>query len=162
MSLATEPEKPKTSGNRPVKIILGIGVLITLLSIQVPWLSNEFGRSGAFTLTLLDFFQAGTSSLELQDLPFTAVITMIGFLLALVSGVLSLRVRRLATLFGAMNLFTGIIWILGLDSIPSRFISQLGGQGVALAIPISAGLGPYLVIGIGVVVLIGYYVTREQ
>ena len=37
-----------------------------------------------------------------------------------------------------------------------------GGQGIGLSIPISAGLGPYLVIGIGVVVLIGYYVTREQ
>ena len=159
--MATEPEKSKTRRNRPVQIILGIGVLITLLSIQVPWLSNEFGRPGAFTLTLLDFFQAATS-LELQDLPFTAVITMIGFLLALVSGVLSLKVRRLATLFGAMNLFTGIVWMLGLDSIPSRFISQLGGQGVGLSTPISAGLGPYLVIGIGVVVLIGYYVTREQ
>ncbi len=40
-ALATEPEKSKTRRNRPVQIILGIGVLITLLSIQVPWLSIE-------------------------------------------------------------------------------------------------------------------------
>ena len=154
----------KSLNHRSVQILLGIGVLITVLSVQTPWLLIDLGRFEIFSFSLFDIYRALISStIEVQVLPLLVVIAISAFLLAILAGVLSLTKRQLATLFGAMNLATGIVWILGVDSISSEVIHAIGDIGSTVPRhAISSGLGAYLVIGVGAVVLIGNYVMQER
>lgn len=141
-----------------------MGVLVTVLSVQTAWLSIDLDRFGSFSFSLSDLYTAlFSSAIEIEALPLFVVISVAMFPLSIIAGLFSLAKRPLAPLFAVSNLIAGVLWTLGVDSIPSEVIHELGNIGATIPRQaITSGLGAYLVIGVAVVVIIAAYLTREQ
>lgn len=162
------------------RLVAGVGLLIVVLALVMPWLTITF--LGQFNITLADiyrFISSGQSTAP-SDSPQSSItesmagvigilITILAYPISIVLGTASLATRKATPFAGIAGIISGVSWILGVESLKAvmvREASQAGGFGGMMAATISSivtiGYGTYIAIIGGIVIFIAYFITSES
>ncbi|HME19667.1 MAG TPA: hypothetical protein VKF15_08030 [Nitrososphaerales archaeon] len=136
---AAHPPLPRT---RNYKVVEGVGTLIMVASLFLTW----FTSSGS-SISLLGVYSALATHSSLagftvsQTGAASALLALAGSPVVIVSGALGLRWRRLSVVAGVL--------------------SVLAGAGAAVALVGVVGVGPYVLVAGGALVLVGFFAFRR-
>lgn len=165
------------------RIVAGIGFLILLLALTMPWLTINF--MGQFNFSLADIYSAifrGSSSssqsvqapsqITSQYLPSIGamVATILLYPLAIVLAALGMLSRKVSLVSGILGILLGFLWIFGVDSLKSLLVQEAARQGGlfgqliggAIASLISVGYGVYAAIVGGVVLVLAFFSEKHK
>ncbi|MEM3871735.1 MAG: hypothetical protein QXE05_04190 [Nitrososphaeria archaeon] len=157
-------------------IITGIGCLILILALPMPWLTV----GGQFNFSLADVYaqilqgsplasQLSRMLLEINNpyLPSieTIVATLILYPIAIVLAALSIWFKKLSYAAGVLSILAGLLWIFGIIYLKNLLIQEGAKTGEILA-PLSirsvvqfinVGYGAYVAVVCGVILILAFY-----
>jgi hypothetical protein len=160
---------------QPFRLVAAVGAILFLLSAVMPWLTVNVPIIGQFSLTMADTYRFIAQQRQPQPKPDkpenpaeqiggmvgTALLILLSILLFPISallGLASILARRAALAAGLLAIFTGILWIAGIESLKSQIVGQASLGGVLskqlaslLAAAIQIGYGVYIAIIAGIV-----------
>ncbi|MBI3841359.1 MAG: hypothetical protein HY297_05355 [Thaumarchaeota archaeon] len=150
--LATLPEKktpeelmkhPPIPITRNYRITVGAGVLVTLASFFLPWLSVEGASTSLFGVYYALVAHTGLPSFSLEPTRVIfALLTLFTSPVSLVAGALGILRRRL--------------------SLVSGILAVLAGVSMTSALGASTGFGAYGFVAGGIVILVGFFGFRRK
>jgi hypothetical protein len=154
-------------------IVAGLGLLMLILASPMPWLSiSLFGTStnDQYNLMLANIFSIilnNSSSFPstnmgillntlIQILLMMRTMIAAAFLYSasIILGTLSIAYRKISLFAGVFSIMTGLLWILGVDSLRSELVSEAGNQSGSLQPLVEKGVFSVVMIGYGVFVVI--------
>lgn len=176
--LAQRKNMGKTSVNFAFRIFSGIGTLIMILSLNMPWLVISF--LGQFSISIADLYRLVLELLRgsighypapvalVVQLALTVgpiIITIILYPVSVILGLVSVAIRDATLPAAASGIISGISWFFGAESLKSIMVREairIGGplgQVIAGALTsiVTVRYGPYIVVLGGIVVAIGYF-----
>ena len=158
---------------KPFSILAGLGLLVLVLASPMPWLSISLfstPTSDQHNLMLSDMFRI------ILNIPTSFPATDMGLFLnvliqillmmktmiaatflysaSIILGTLSIAYRKVSLFAGVFSIMTGLLWILGIDSLRSELISEAGRQGRMLQPLVDKGIFAVIMVGYGVFVVI--------
>jgi hypothetical protein len=157
-------------------IVAGIGLLIMVLALTMPWLTITF--LGQFSISLADVYRLIFSA-QLQTAPkgtlgdvtgfmpsITAIfITLVAYPASVILGLASMVTRKAAPFAGIVGIASGVSWIFGVNSLKVTLVqraAESGGFGDIIAglaaTLVRVDYGAYAVIIGGIVILLAYFV----
>lgn len=153
-------------------LMAGLGLLVLVFAVPMPWLTVSLfsaTSSDQYNLMLADMFSIilnVSTSIPSTDLSsfFSALIqvlvvmrTMLAatflYSTSIILGTLSIAYRKVSLFAGVFSFMTGILWILGVDSLRSELISETGKQGSMFQPLFQSGISSIIMIGYGVFVI---------
>ncbi len=157
-------------------ILAIVGVIVLLIALVLPWIAvNAFGLSvGASLGEMYGALLEGLGSAQANYTPDISSLsslvspTMIGILatlilypVALIVGIVSVKVKKLTIAAGVLAIITGILWIVGIEGLKSTLASLGSVQGIDISSMIGAGYGTYLAIISGVIFFVAFFVRNR-
>jgi hypothetical protein len=168
------------------QLISGVGLLLLIVSLPMPWLSVNI--LGQYNLTLMDIYRvifnasqqlpSGSSSSTEQ---FNSMIPSVGAMMiaillypiSLIVAIVSLLHRKASLVAGVLSVATGLLWVFGIDALKGALIDQMknaGGmfgsltQAYASLImsAISFGYGAIVPIVGGIVLLVAFFLKEAS
>lgn len=167
------------------RLIAAAGVVVFLLSSTMPWLTVSI--LGQFSITMGDVYRLISRAIQQRQAPSTTqanpteavagYASSVGAILASIIlypvsaalGLVAVWARKVALPAGILAAASGILWIVGVDSLKSQLVQQAGSQGgiggqlaaafaTALASAVQVGYGAYVAVVAGLMILVAFFV----
>ncbi|MGD0329080.1 MAG: hypothetical protein ABSB40_01385 [Nitrososphaeria archaeon] len=161
-------------------IVAGLGLLVLILASPMPWLSiSLFSTSTSlpstttndqYNLMLADIFKIIINTsysfpttnmgiflntlIQILLMMRTMIAATLLYFASIILGTLSIAYRKISLFAGVFSIMTGLLWILGVDSVRSELVSEAGSQSGSLQPLIEKGVFAIVMIGYGVFVVI--------